>query len=93
MINAVSALLQFVVLPLTMKRIEPKLLWRTMPLVPVVCSLYVSMQPSASLALLAFSFCAAKCMDYSFRAVVNEMVSEYVVFAVGSLVPYDSPGF
>jgi len=75
MINTVSATFQFVILPLTMKRIEPKLVWRLMPLIPLCCSLFQSMQPDPSLYLLAFSFCTAKCMDYSFRAVVNEMVS------------------
>lgn len=74
MINAVSAMFQFVILPLTMKRIEPKLVWRVMPLIPVACSLFQSTQADASLSLLAFSFCTAKLMDYSFRGVVNEMV-------------------
>lgn len=86
MINTVSATFQFVIMPLAMKRIEPKVVWRLMPLIPVMCSLFQSMQGDASLYLLAFSFCAAKCMDYSFRGVVNEMVyvpldfeSRYVV--------------
>lgn len=57
-----------------MKRIDTRLIWRAMPLIPVFCSIYQSLQPNASLALLAFSFCAAKCMDYSFRSVANEMV-------------------
>lgn len=94
LINTISAAFQFVIMPLAMKRIEPKLVWRLMPLIPFACSLYQSMQPDASLLLLAFSFFAAKCMDYSFRGVVNEMVyvpldfeSRYVVSEVVALLP------
>jgi hypothetical protein len=57
-----------------MKHIEPKWVWRTMPIIPVVCSVVTSLEGDASLYLLAFSFFAAKCMDYSLRGVVNEMV-------------------
>ena len=57
-----------------MKRLEPKLVWRVMPFIPVACSLFQSLQVDPSLYLLAFSFFAAKCMDYSLRGVVNEMV-------------------
>jgi hypothetical protein len=62
-----------------MKRIEPKLVWRIMPVIPVVCSVITSLEGDPSLHLLAFSVFAAKCMDYSLRAVVNEMVRGYFV--------------
>lgn len=62
-----------------MKRIEPKLVWRIMPIIPFVCSVITSLEEDPSLYLLAFSFFAAKCMDYSLRGVVNEMVRGYLV--------------
>lgn len=62
-----------------MKRIEPKLVWRFMPIIPFACSVITSLEENPSLYLLAFSFFAAKCMDYSLRAVVNEMVRGYFV--------------
>jgi hypothetical protein len=67
LINAISASLQFVVLPLTMKRIEPKLVWRFMPIIPFACSVITSLEENPSLYLLAL------------RAVVNEMVRGYFV--------------
>lgn len=73
-INAVSGILQFGVLPLLMKRVEPRWVWRLMPIIPVVCTFFTSFQKDPSLTLLAFSFFAAKVIDYSFRNVVNEMV-------------------
>lgn len=57
-----------------MKRIEPKWVWRLMPLLPLACTITTSLQGEPSLYLLAFAFFSAKVMDYSVRGVVNEMV-------------------
>mmetsp|Transcript_27401 Transcript_27401/g.41917 ORF Transcript_27401/g.41917 Transcript_27401/m.41917 type:complete len:552 (-) Transcript_27401:294-1949(-) len=74
LVNGVAAANQFVILPLFMKGIEPKYVWRAMPFIPLACSIFQVCQQDPSLYLLAFSFFAAKTMDYSVRNVVNEMV-------------------
>lgn len=73
-INGISGLLQFVVLPLFMRSLDPAWTWRLMPLIPLFCTLFTSIQYDPSLYLVAFSFFAAKLMDYSLRNVLNEMV-------------------
>jgi len=73
-VNGISGLFQFVVLPLFLKKVEPKWIWRLMPIIPMGCSLFQCLQVDPSLSILAFSFLAAKIMDYSLRNVVNEMV-------------------
>lgn len=75
LINAVSALFQFVVLPLGMKNISPTWAWRLMPIVPLVACLWTALQTShPSLLLLAVAFFVTKCCDYSIRGVVTEMI-------------------
>ena len=74
-VNGVSGLLQFVLLPLFLKHGDITWIWRTMPLLPLICTLITSMQAShASLNLLAFSFFATKVIDYALRNVLSEMV-------------------
>ena len=78
-INGVSAILQFAVLPVVMKKLEPAFLWRTMPLLPLlICGLQTlnggTDGVTSSLALLAVAFAAAKVLDYSVRSVVYAMV-------------------
>jgi ATP/ADP translocase len=80
-VSGISGLLQFIALPLFLQRIEPRMVWRCMPLVPLVFSLYQSFQgASPSLSALALSFFVAKTMDYSIRGVVNEMVYQPLDF-------------
>ena len=73
-VNGVSGLLQFVLLPIFLKHGDITWLWRSMPLLPLICTLITSMQASPSLNLLAFSFFAAKVIDYALRNVLSEMV-------------------
>jgi len=75
-INGVSGTFQFVLLPLLMKHIEPRLAWRLMPFLPLLCTIYTSFFQGSdpSLMILAFAFFAAKTMDYSVRGVANELV-------------------
>lgn len=81
LVSGVSGLLQFVVMPLFMKRIEPQVVWRIMPIIPLMCSLFQSFQGSnPALSILALSFFAAKTMDYSVRGVCNEMVYQPLDF-------------
>lgn len=73
-VNAVSGSFQFLIIPLLVKNFEPSIAWKLMPLVPAMCSIFQTFSANPSLYLLAFSFFACKCMDYSFRGVSNEMV-------------------
>lgn len=57
-----------------MKWMEPKWVWRWMPILPVVCTIVTCIQHDPSLWVLAAAFGSAKVMDYSLRGVVNEMV-------------------
>jgi hypothetical protein len=79
-INAVSALLQFVVVPLCLKYTEPAMIWRLMPLVPLAVCLPQLFQGQLSLTLLAAAFFAAKVMDYGGRSVLYIMVYQPLDF-------------
>ena len=74
LINGVSAIIQFLVLPLVMNRTEPKWIWRLMPLIPVAVCMLQETKSTYSLPLLATAFFLAKTMDYSIRSVVYPMV-------------------
>jgi len=82
LINAVSALLQFVVLPPIMSRSEPALIWRGMPVIPFAVCLYQSCQATPSMTLLAAAFFLAKTMDYSLRSVVYAMVYQVRIIVI-----------
>lgn len=73
-VNFFSGLFQFVLLPIFLKYGNIVWIWRTMPLLPLVFTFITSAQASPSLNLLAFSFFAAKVIDYSLRNVLNEMI-------------------
>ena len=80
LVNAVSAALQFLVLPLCMKYIEPAWIWRLMPVVPLLfCGLQVS-RPDSSLLLSAGAVFLCKTLDYSVRSVVYPMVYQPLDF-------------
>jgi hypothetical protein len=53
-INAVSALLQFVVVPLCLKYAEPAMIWRLMPLIPLAVCLRSSFRVNFLTLLAAF---------------------------------------
>ena len=73
-VNAVSAALQFLVLPLCMKYAEPAWIWRLMPVIPLLfCGLQVS-KAESSLFLVAGAVFLCKTIDYSIRSVVYPMV-------------------
>lgn len=78
-INGVSALMQFFVLPLARNYLEPKWVYRVMPLILLPMLIYSSFQTS-SLLVAAVAFFALKTMDYSLRNVVNEMVYQPLDF-------------
>ena len=82
--NGISTLFQFILLPVLTQRMEPKYLWRLMPILPLICgivrmlpSLFPSSLVSSSspaLYLVAISLLTAKTMDYSLRNVLAELV-------------------
>jgi TLC ATP/ADP transporter len=77
LINGISALFQFVVLPLGMKNVSPAWVWRFMPVIPLLVCLRTAVQSSSqtpSLLLLAVAFFVTKCCDYSIRGVVTELL-------------------
>ncbi|KAK1748059.1 ADP/ATP carrier protein [Skeletonema marinoi] len=82
--NGLSTIFQFFLLPVLTQRMEPKHLWRLMPLLPLICGI-VRMIPSlfpgalvssssSALYLVAISLLTAKTMDYSLRNVLAELV-------------------
>jgi ATP/ADP translocase len=74
LINAVSAAIQFLVLPWVMTKTQPMYIWRAMPLIPVVVCLIQETRSDYSLSLLSAAFFLSKTMDYSVRGVVYPMV-------------------
>ena len=82
LINGASAALQFGLLPLVMKRVEPAWIWRVMPVVPFSICAYQAFAASspASLTLIAAAFYLCKLMDYSLRSVVYPMAYQPLDF-------------
>jgi ATP/ADP translocase len=78
-INGSSALMQFLVLPLARNYLEPKWVYRLMPVIQLPLLIYSALQPS-SLWMATAAFFALKTMDYSLRNVVNEMVFQPLDF-------------
>ncbi|KAL3787970.1 hypothetical protein HJC23_002895 [Cyclotella cryptica] len=82
--NGLSTLFQFLIMPALSQRIDPKSLWKLMPVIPAICAVFqvlsrftpssVFSPPFSALYLVAFSFLAAKTMDYSLRNILAELV-------------------
>ena len=73
-INATSGLLQFLVLPILMRRMDSRKLWSLMPGVMLVCATLMSYQKSLSLDLVTLAFSLYKALEYSVRGVTVELV-------------------
>lgn len=84
-INGLSTIFQFFLMPVLAQRVEPRLLWRLMPMLPLLCGVaqilptsylpegIASVTSSSALYLVAISFLTAKTMDYSLRNILAEM--------------------
>eukprot|EP00584_Thalassiosira_punctigera_P026219 CAMPEP_0172579962 /NCGR_PEP_ID=MMETSP1067-20121228/139515_1 /TAXON_ID=265564 ORGANISM="Thalassiosira punctigera, Strain Tpunct2005C2" /NCGR_SAMPLE_ID=MMETSP1067 /ASSEMBLY_ACC=CAM_ASM_000444 /LENGTH=527 /DNA_ID=CAMNT_0013372693 /DNA_START=127 /DNA_END=1707 /DNA_ORIENTATION=- len=84
-VNGLSTMFQFFLMPILNQSMEPKLLWRWMPILPLLCGVarflptsftpnsFVTTSSSSALYTVAISFLAAKTMDYSLRGVLAEM--------------------
>jgi ATP/ADP translocase len=69
-----SAAMQFVLMPIFMKRLEPKMIWRVMPLVPfLVCLIQALALGSVPLVLICGAQFFTKTMDYSVRSTVYNL--------------------
>jgi ATP/ADP translocase len=78
-INGSSGLMQFFVLPLARKYLEPRWAYRLMPMLLLPWLVYLAFQ-SNSLWMQTVAFFSLKTLDYSLRNVVNEMVYQPLDF-------------
>ena len=78
-INGTSGLMQFFILPLARKYLEPKWVYRVMPLLLLPWLIHSSLQAS-TLWMSAAALFSLKTLDYSLRNVVNEMVYQPLDF-------------
>lgn len=74
LINFISMTLQFAVLPLLMRVIEPKALWRFLPLVSLAFTTFQAFQENPSLYIVGGSLLIMKVSEYSARRMLDEMV-------------------
>lgn len=74
LINIISMTLQFTVLPPLMTIIEPKALWRAVPLITMCFTAFQSLQPDPSLYIVSASLLVLKALEYSARRMLDEMV-------------------
>jgi len=84
-VNGLSTIFQFLIMPILSRKVEAKVLWRAMPILPLLCGLLQVMpktlfpeslaisSSSSTLYLIALSFLTAKTMDYSLRNILAEM--------------------
>jgi len=77
--NGMSALMQFCVLPLARKYLEPKWSYVAMPLLLLPWLAYTA-YTTTSLWMVSAAFFSLKTLDYSLRNVVNEMVYQPLDF-------------
>lgn len=80
LVNAVSAALQFLVLPLCMRYAEPAWIWRIMPVVPLLFCVMQVTKAESSLLLVAGAVFLCKTIDYAIRSVVSPMVYQPLDF-------------
>jgi ATP/ADP translocase len=74
LVNVVTMILQFGVLPPLMTIIEPKDLWRAIPVVSLLFTGFQAMQKDPSLYTVSASLAVMKISEYSARRMLDEMV-------------------
>lgn len=83
--NALSSILQFLIIPRLMPHLEPRHLWRVMPIIMVGSTTYLATKMSGGggvagadgkggLYLIAGIFCLWKVMEFSIRRLLDELV-------------------
>lgn len=73
-INVITMVLQFGVLPPLMTVIEPRTLWRVLPLVSLLFTAFQAGHANPSLQLVSASLLVMKVSEYSARRMLDEMV-------------------
>jgi len=73
LVSGISALLQFVAIPPLLARVEISVIWRTMPIIPLIVFFMQEMATKDSLLLVALAFFMVKVTDYSIRSVTYAM--------------------
>mmetsp|Transcript_15056 Transcript_15056/g.18361 ORF Transcript_15056/g.18361 Transcript_15056/m.18361 type:complete len:545 (+) Transcript_15056:231-1865(+) len=73
-VNGVSGALQFFILPFVVKRIGPRWLWLTMPLIMLVLTSIQFYAKEPSLSIVGLTFLTMKTIEYSIRGQASEMV-------------------
>lgn len=73
-INGISGILQFFVLPVSIKRMNPKHIWLFMPSIMAVLTFSQYIVRNGSLFLVAATFSCMKTLEYSLRGAVTEML-------------------
>jgi ATP/ADP translocase len=74
LINVVTMVLQFGILPPLMTMIEPKDLWRAIPVVSLLFTGFQALQKNPSLYTVSASLAAMKISEYSARRMLDEMI-------------------
>jgi ATP/ADP translocase len=74
LINFISMSLQFFVLPVLMQLIEPKQLWRCIPIISLLFTTFQAVQESPTLYIISASLLVMKVLEYSARRMLDEMV-------------------
>jgi hypothetical protein len=73
-INVITMVLQFGILPPLVAVVEPKMLWRIVPLATMLFTTFQAFQQDPSLYIVSASMLAMKVMEYSARRMLDEMV-------------------
>eukprot|EP00554_Chaetoceros_debilis_P001069 CAMPEP_0194087252 /NCGR_PEP_ID=MMETSP0149-20130528/24158_1 /TAXON_ID=122233 /ORGANISM="Chaetoceros debilis, Strain MM31A-1" /LENGTH=560 /DNA_ID=CAMNT_0038770545 /DNA_START=207 /DNA_END=1889 /DNA_ORIENTATION=+ len=73
-INVVAMCLQFGVIPRIMPHLEPRYLWRFMPMTMVTALSYLCLNENPTLYLISGCFMLFKVMEFSIRRMLDEMV-------------------
>lgn len=74
LINVISMSLQFGVLPMLMQVIEPRDLWRCIPIISLLFISFQACQANPSLYIVSGSLLVMKVLEYSARRMLDEMV-------------------
>lgn len=74
LINIITMGIQFAILPLLMQVIEPKALWRFVPVISLLFTTFQAFQENPSLYIVSGSLLVMKVLEYSARRMLDEMV-------------------
>jgi ATP/ADP translocase len=74
LINIITMFLQFGFLPFVIQWVEPKQLWRVIPLISLAFTTFQAMQEMPTLYIVSCSLLVMKVLEYSARRMLDEMV-------------------